>query len=281
MDTRIRLGISTCPNDTFAFHAILTEQVDLRGLKLDIQLLDIQQLNDRLFRRELEVAKASFHAALWMAEDYWVLPSGSALGFGVGPLLLAASADCYPSSPTQVTLCPGEHTTATLLFRLFYPNTSQVKQVLFSDIMPQLQKKGADFGVCIHEGRFTWESSGLHCLEDLGTRWEKETQLPLPLGGIVASKNLSHSTLETFQAVLYDSIQYGLQHPERTLDTMRQYAQEFDNQVLMQHVQLYVNQWTINLGELGQQALQELSKRAQSQIGLQQPLQVLPWDPCP
>ena len=160
--TKIRLGISTCPNDTFAFHALLNRKVDWRGLDFKVELLDIQQLNQRLFDDAWDVAKASFHAALLLTQSTVVLPSGSALGFGVGPLLLASKANDRPTAADQLTLCPGEHTTANLLFKLFHPNTTRIEHKVFSEIMPELQQNQADFGVCIHEGRFTWQRQSLH-----------------------------------------------------------------------------------------------------------------------
>lgn len=265
--TRIHLGISTCPNDTFAFHGLMTHSVDWRGLTFDVELIDIQQLNVRLFAGDFDVAKSSFHAALLLADKTVVLPSGSALGFGVGPLLLSARAGASPENNNQVTLCPGQHTTAALLFQLFYPNTTQVRHVVFSDIMPDLKHGKADFGACIHEGRFTWQNEGLGLVEDLGTRWEQETSYPLPLGGIIARRSLSADTIATVQAVIHDSLQFALSDRNAALPTMRRYAQEFDDDVLMQHVDLYVNNWTINLGDVGKNALRQLSKRAQS-IGL-------------
>ena len=267
MSRSIRLGISTCPNDTFAFHAMMHKKIDWRGLDFQIELLDIQQLNSRAFRGDLDIAKVSFHAALLLADRMLVLPSGSALGFGVGPLLLSAKNNDRPVTSAQVTLCPGEHTTATLLFQLFYPRTSRLEQVVFSEIMPRLKSQQADFGVCIHEGRFTWQNEGLFLVEDLGTRWEAETNGPLPLGGIVGSLSLGLDTLRTVQAVIQDSLNYATTHRDETLPTMRHYAQEFDDAVLMQHVDLYVNDWTVHLGAVGQAALNELSDRAQ-QIGL-------------
>lgn len=267
MSRRIRLGISTCPNDTFAFHAILKGLVDCRGIEFDIQLLDIQQLNEQLFASKFDVAKASFHAAILLADQTWVLPSGSALGFGVGPLLLAAHQGSRPEGPAQVTLCPGEHTTAALLFQLFYPSTTQVRQVVFSDIMPMLSQGQADFGVCIHEGRFTWQEQGLGLVEDLGTRWETQTRCPLPLGGIVAARTLPLSLVLDVQAVIYDSLLYARADPGAAFPTMREYAQELNDDVLMQHVDLYVNDWTLDLGAIGRQALDELCRRAQA-IGI-------------
>lgn len=261
MSRSIHLGISTCPNDTFAFHALMDRKVDWRGLDFHVQLLDIQQLNDRLFGGDFDVAKVSFNAALRLSDRFVVLPSGSALGFGVGPLLLSSSADATPQHDQQVTLCPGDDTTATLLFRLFYPQTTQVRQVVFSDIMPMLQTGDADFGVCIHEGRFTWRQEGLFLVEDLGTRWERETEAPLPLGGLIARRELGAEVIRTVQAVIHDSLQHALSDRDDALPTMRRYAQEFSDDVLMQHVDLYVNDWTVDLGTVGRQALAELSRR--------------------
>jgi 1,4-dihydroxy-6-naphthoate synthase len=269
----IRLGISTCPNDTFAFHGLLTRAVDWRGLDFQVELLDVETLNERLLDGDFDVCKASFHAALLAAESVVVLRSGSALGFGVGPLLLAAKPGmrpmpgAQPTHPGQLTLCPGKHTTAALLFDLFYPRSTRVEHVVFSQIMPRLKARTADFGVCIHEGRFTWEAHGLTLVEDLGTRWETATGSPLPLGGIVASRRLPAATISAVQGVIRDSLTLALRDPAAALPTMRQHAQEFDDRVLMQHVDLYVNDWTLDLGDTGAKALGELSARARA-IGL-------------
>ena len=240
----------------------MTRSVDWRGLEFEIELIDIQQLNDRLFADEFDAAKTSFHAALLLADKTVVLPSGSALGFGVGPLLLAAEANATPIDAEQVTLCPGRHTTASLLFSLFYPRTTRVEHVVFSEIVPMLQRREADFGVCIHEGRFTWQQQGLAMVEDLGTRWEAETHGPLPLGGIVAQRRLAPETIATVQAVIRDSLEFALADRDATFPTMRRYAQEFDDEVLMKHVDLYVNEWTLDLGKAGREALDRLSERA-------------------
>lgn len=262
MSRTIRLGISTCPNDTFAFHGLLTRAVSWRGLDFEVELLDIDQLNTRMLRGEFDVCKVSFAAALGLARDVVVLPSGSALGFGVGPLLLAARPGTRPSDPGQLTLCPGEQTTAMLLFSLFHRGTTRVEQVVFSEIMPRLAAGMADFGVCIHEGRFTWQASGLALVEDLGSRWEAETGAPLPLGGIVAARRLGQETIATVQGVIRDSLALALADRAAALPTMRAHAQEFDDDVLMQHVDLYVNDWTLDLGDAGRRALDELSARA-------------------
>ena len=270
MKRPIRLGISTCPNDTFAFHGLLTKAVDWRGLEFEIDLLDIEQLNERLLgdvSDDFDVGKVSFHAALGAAERIVVLPSGSALGFGVGPLLLAATPESTPRDTSQLTLCPGRHTTAALLFALFHPDSTRVEQAVFSEIMPRLQAGSADFGVCIHEGRFTWQQQGLTLVEDLGLRWEAETGCPLPLGGIVASQSLPAKTIARVQRVIADSLRFALANPAAPLPTMRDHAQELDDAVLMQHVDLYVNDQTLDLGPLGQRALDELCVRAAA-VGL-------------
>jgi len=270
MKRPIRLGISTCPNDTFAFHGLLTKAVDWRGLEFEIDLLDIEQLNERLLGAasdDFDVGKVSFHAALGAAERIVVLPSGSALGFGVGPLLLAAMPESTPRNATQLTLCPGRHTTAALLFALFHPDSTRVEQAVFSEIMPRLRAGSADFGVCIHEGRFTWQQQGLTLVEDLGFRWETETDCPLPLGGIVASRSLPADTIARVQRVIADSLRFALANPAAPLPTMRDHAQELDDAVLMEHVDLYVNDQTLDLGPLGQRALDELSVRAAA-VGL-------------
>jgi 1,4-dihydroxy-6-naphthoate synthase len=196
-----------------------------------------------------------------------VLSVGSALGFGVGPLLLASHPETVPSRPSQLALCPGRHTTAALLFSLFHPQTARVEHCVFSEIMPRLKQGSADFGVCIHEGRFTWQREGLSLVEDLGTRWERATGSPLPLGGILASRRLPPPVIDRVQAVIRDSLLYALDHRDDALVTMREYAQDLDDHVLMQHVDLYVNRWTVDLEETGRSALTTLSQRAKS-IGL-------------
>ena len=271
--TPIHLGISTCPNDTFAFHGILERKVDLRGLDFRIELLDVEALNRRLFAGDFDVAKASFHAALLLRDALGALPVGSALGFGVGPLLLAARPGVHPRDrvpqpgagprPARV-LCPGAHTTATLLYQLFHAGEGAVEQVVFSDIMPALEAGDADFGVCIHEGRFTWRAHGLALVEDLGAVWEEATAAPLPLGGILARHTLGAETIGKVNAVVRDSLAHGRAHRGETVPTMRRYAQELTDDVMFQHVDLYVNDWTTDLGDSGRAALETLDRQARA-----------------
>jgi 1,4-dihydroxy-6-naphthoate synthase len=169
-----------------------------------------------------------------------------------------------------LTLCPGGLTTATLLFEIFHAGTTRIEQCLFSEIMPRLSRGEADFGVCIHEGRFTWQHHGLAQVEDLGERWESLTGLPLPLGGLVVRRGLSNEVASRVQSVIRDSIEFALDRPQSALPTMRRHAQELDDGVLMKHVELYVNQWTRELSDVGRESLDRLSDLAR-QVGLVEP----------
>jgi 1,4-dihydroxy-6-naphthoate synthase len=261
MDTPLRLGISTCPNDTFTFHGILTGTTPTRGIEFDVSLLDVQELNQGLRAGTFDVAKGSFAVGMELADRYQVLAVGAALGYGNGPLLLAPREE-RGSQEQRVILGPGRDTTAELLFRMFYPDAGPVTSVVFSEIMPALQQGEADLGICIHEGRFTYAEQGLRKVEDLGLRWEAATHCPLPLGGIFADKRLDPDHTAAIQGALKDSLAYAQTHPQEALISMRRYAQEQSDEVLMGHVELYVNENTQDLGETGRQALIRLELEA-------------------
>jgi 1,4-dihydroxy-6-naphthoate synthase len=265
--TRVRLGISTCPNDTFAFHALLAGEVRAEGLELAIELGDIEELNGKLATGALDAAKVSFHAALLAGDDWVVLPSGSALGFGVGPLLLAAPGrGDDPFAGTPRVLSPGARTTAELLWKLFHAGDVEgratLERAVFSDILPALAARRADLGLCIHEARFTWRERGVDFVEDLGQRWERATDEPLPLGGIAGRRALGPETLTRVQDAVARSLEWGLAHEDACLPTMRRYAQEQSDRVLRAHVELYVNEWTRDLGARGRAALAKLAELA-------------------
>jgi len=198
---RVRLGISPCPNDTFAFHAILERRIDMRGYDIEAELVDVQTLNDGLERGRYDIAKASFHAALLLSDRYDVLDAGSALGFGVGPLLVAGRPGVVPGGGMRV-LCPGETTTATLLYHCLHPHTGTVAQRVFSDIGPAVLRGDADLGVLIHEGRLTYERDGLVLVEDLGASFERLADAPVPLGGILAARSLTDGAAADFCALV-------------------------------------------------------------------------------
>ena len=261
MPQTLRLGISTCPNDTFAFHALLERAIETPGLDFAIELHDVQELNDALAGGDYDVAKGSFFAAFQLAGEVGVLPSGAALGFGNGPLLLAPESP-RAASATRRVLGPGELTTAHLLFRLFHPDEPEVEHVVFSEVMPALERGEADLGICIHEGRFTYEASGLTKVEDLGERWHAETGVALPLGGIFARRALGAETLAAVQDAIARSIAYARAHPEEALRSMRAHAQEQGDDVLRAHVELYVNAQTERLDAAGAAAIARLEDEA-------------------
>ncbi len=257
---RLSVGISPCPNDTFAFHGLLTGAVAVEGFDLDLCLEDIETLNTALLSGAYDAAKASFAAALHLADSTVVLRAGSALGFGVGPLLLAR-----PGAPPLAgarVLSPGRWTTAQLLYRLFHPDEGRVEHCVFSDVIPALARGDADYGLCIHEGRFTFAAHGLVCIEDLGTTWEQRTRAPLPLGGILARRRLGPRAIAALDGAIRASLEHARAHPADALATMRAHAQELGDDVLRAHVDLYVNAWTHDLGDDGRRALEALSAAA-------------------
>ena len=227
--------------------------------------MDVEELNLRLAAGEFDAAKGSFHAALRLAGELVVMPVGAALGYGVGPLLLASDRGLRKLDAGAGDLrvqCPGANTTATLLYQLFHPGRGRVEQTVFDRIMPALERGDADLGVCIHEGRFTFAERGLHRVEDLGERWEQEVDAPLPLGGLFARRELDPDLRRRLVDVLRDSLDYARSHKDETLATMRRYAQELDDEVIWAHVDLYVNEWTRDLGDVGRDALGALADRA-------------------
>ena len=260
MSETLRVGISTCPNDTFAFHGLLTGAVELEGHALEFVLADVEELNRMLLAGALDAGKASFHAALHLADDYDVLAAGTAVGCGVGPVLLAPDAG-RARQPARRVLCPGEWTTATLLYRLFHPGEGQLEQVVFSEIMPALEAGRADRGVCIHEGRFTFAERGLALVEDLGERWERETGAPLPLGGILGRRSLGEARLARLSDAIAGSIDHARAHPEAALRTMRNHAREHADAVLWAHVELYVTDDTRRMSPRARAALGLLEER--------------------
>jgi 1,4-dihydroxy-6-naphthoate synthase len=260
---KLRVGISPCPNDVYAFAAIMEHAIDPAGLDPQIELLDIQQLNDGLASGRFDIAKASFHAALQLADRYGLLPAGSALGFGVGPLLLADRPRDLPGRGDTI-LCPGEGTTATLLLRCLHPAATDLEQRVFSDIMPALERGEAPYGVVIHEGRFTFQQHGLHLVQDLGTAWEMATASPVPLGGILARLDLPGEIHRRFNDLLVRSLDHAHGHPDAVFAIMQRHARELAPDVIWSHVELYVNEQTRDLGDLGRRALAALADRARA-----------------
>ncbi len=266
MTERISIGISTCPNDTFAFHALLEGHVRPAGIELDFELTDIERLNEGLLSGRLAVAKASAHALLAASDRALALPVGWALGFGVGPIVLGARGRESRARGGELprVLAPGRWTTATLLWKLFHPEAVELEQRVFSEILPALSGGRADLGACIHEARFTWQDWNVDFVEDLGARFEERTSRPLPLGGIAASRSVPGEVLAELTRAIRASLEWGLAHRSDCLPTLRRYAQETSDSVLLAHVDLYVSENTLELGTGGRAALSALGELARS-----------------
>ncbi len=261
MKRKLTLGFSPCPNDTFIFNALAQKRVRIPGLALDPAIRDVEELNSLVMRRALDVSKVSFHTLSYILDSYILLETGAALGRGCGPLLVTRSQQITLGEVKRVVV-PGIHTTATLLLRILFPQVEELVVMRYDEIMPAVASGREKVGLIIHEGRFTYPSYGLRCLADLGEGWEKETGLPIPLGGIVAKRSLGPETIETIQQAILESIKYTRNHPKEAWPYIKEHAQEMDDQVIQSHIDLYVNEYTYRLGDEGRKAVMRLLEMA-------------------
>lgn len=256
----LTLGYSPCPNDTFIFDALVHHKIDTEGLKFEVVLGDVEDLNRRAFRNELDITKLSYHAFAHLTEPYALLHSGSALGNNCGPLLIAKK-NLTPEAAHRVAI-PGKYTTANFLLGITYPELSQKTEVLFSEIENAVLSEAFEMGLLIHENRFTYAERGLVCIADLGERWETRTGLPIPLGGIVVRRSLPVEVQQRIERVLRRSVEFALTNPMQTMHYVAEHAQAMSQTVMMQHINLYVNQYTVDLGEKGKAAVERLFAEA-------------------
>lgn len=259
---KIRLAISPCPNDTFIFEPIINGRIDLEGLQFSVGFHDVETLNGLALQGQPDMVKVSYHAWLYLQDHYTLLDSGSALGQGNGPLLIAKNAFDLEQLCNKVVAVPGAYTTAHLLLRLLAPPPKEKRFMVFSAIEDALLSGKVDAGVIIHENRFTYMQKGLVCIADLGSLWESRTGSMIPLGGILARKELGTEIVAKLNRILYRSVSYSLDHPEMAMPFVQSHAQEMDLQVMRQHIQLYVNEFTLTLGAKGHEALQQLRRLA-------------------
>jgi 1,4-dihydroxy-6-naphthoate synthase len=252
------LAISPCPNDTFIFNGLLTGRI-AAPFPVDISLLDIQELNEGMFAERFDLCKVSSVAALRNSACYRICSVGAAVGFGVGPLIVSRPG-AGPINRESKVVAPGPATTAYTLLRHFFPEVSSVRQMVFSEIMPAILRGEADYGVVIHEGRFVYQGLGLECVVDLGALWESRYGVPLPLGCLVAHRRVPEHELRQFEEVVRESIRYSYAYPQEALVTMREHAQELDEKAIWSHVELYVNRWSLDLGDEGRGAFGKLGE---------------------
>jgi 1,4-dihydroxy-6-naphthoate synthase len=262
----LTLGFSPCPNDCFMFDAIVNRRIDLEGLDFSVELADVEALNQAAFAGGIDVTKLSYHAYAYCAGDYVLLDAGSALGRNCGPLLISKR----PIAPEEVAAgalriaIPGTFTTANFLLGLAFPAAQNKTPLLFSAIEAALLDDAYDAGLIIHENRFTYEARGLKKIIDLGEFWEGETGAPIPLGGIVVKRSLPGEVQQTVNRVLRRSVEYAFAHRSASLPFVREHAQEMSEDVMYRHIDLYVNQYSIDLGAEGKRAVELLFEKARA-----------------
>lgn len=255
----LSLAFSPCPNDTFMFCGLAERYVPWEG-EITPTLKDIEALNQAATKAIFDVSKLSCFAFGKVASRYCILRSGAALGKGCGPLLLGREGK--PLRKEALIAIPGELTTAHLLLRLFLGDGVKTVCLPFHQIMPAMKKGEIDYGVVIHEGRFTYQNYGLSCLQDLGSFWEQKFDLPIPLGIIVAKRSLDKSILQNFESALSQSVGYAWDNREKVYPYVKRYAQEMDEKVIASHIDLYVTTESQRLSEKGEKAISFLLAKA-------------------
>lgn len=263
---KLSLGFSPCPNDTFIFDALIHHKIDTEGLEFDVYFDDVETLNQKALKGVLDISKLSFHAFAHVAAQYALLDSGSALGFGVGPLLICKDERFLDPSQLERSSpsigIPGVLTTANFLLGIAYPNLQNKVLKVFSDIEESLLSGEIDLGLIIHENRFTYAEKGLSRIVDLGSFWENLTGCAIPLGGIVINRNIDPEVQHKVNRVLRKSVEYAFANPKSGINFIREHAQEMEEAVMYKHIELYVNQYSLDLGTEGRKAIDILFKMA-------------------
>ena len=258
----IQLAFSPCPNDTFIFDALVHGKIDLEGLEFDFRMEDVETLNNMALKGQADMIKVSYHAYLYLQRSYALLQSGSALGRGNGPLLIARKNFSHEEIPFLTVAIPGEYTTAHLLFRLAYPEAALKRFMVFSQVEDAVLNNAVDLGVIIHENRFTYGDKGLTKILDLGEYWESLTRSPIPLGGIVAKKSLGYEIINKLNRIMHRSVEYAMLNGPDVMPFVRTNAQEMNEDLMMKHIGLYVNEFTLELGKEGTSAVTILMETA-------------------
>lgn len=251
---KLKIGISPCPNDTFIFDALLHHKIDTQGLEFEYHLEDIDTLNQWAIQGDFDMLKISYAHYCRIATNYDLLATGGALGMGVGPLLVSHKPISAIDDSMKVAI-PGKYTTANFLLQYVYPELTHKEVFLFSEIEQALLDEKVDLGVIIHENRFTYHQRGLHLVADLGKSWETKTRLPIPLGGIVLNKGVATDIQQQLNQLIPQSIQFAWHNYPVLSDFVKDNAQAMQEEVMHNHIKLYVNDYSLHLGEKGKQAI--------------------------
>ncbi len=263
----IKIGYSPCPNDCFIFDALVHKKIDTGDYTFEPILEDVETLNKWAMEGKLPVTKLSYHALVYVLDKYALLKSGSALGFNCGPLLISKKEIKDPEAEIKSIAIPGKLTTANFLLSIAYPKLTNKTELVFNEIEDAVLNGKFDAGLIIHENRFTYEQKGLKKVRDLGEFWDGLIHAPIPLGGIVASKSLDETTRNDIDALIKKSVQYAFANPESSMPYVKQHAQEMSEEVMKKHIALYVNEFSIDLGEVGTKAVNLLFDKAR-EVGL-------------
>lgn len=261
---KLTLGFSPCPNDTFIFDAMVHGRIDTEGLEFDYFLADVEELNRRAFEGKAQITKMSYHAYAYAAKNYLILDSGSALGRKNGPLLISKKELNVDQLENARIAIPGKYTTANLLFSIAWPGSVKKSEYLFSDIEDALLNDEVDAGLIIHETRFTYQKRGLRKIADLGEYWEKLTDLPIPLGTIVINRSVPDDVALKVNRIVKRSLDYAYRDSVASYEFVARHAREMDRDVMNNHIKLYVNEFTSELGEEGRKAIKKLFEIAQN-----------------
>jgi 1,4-dihydroxy-6-naphthoate synthase len=238
------------------------KKIDTQGIDFAIVMEDVEALNNRAFKQDLDVTKLSYHAFIYLTHQYALLNSGSALGFNCGPLLVKDSKNDVKDINVASIAIPGKYTTANFLLSLAFPNAKNKKEFLFSDIEGAVLSHQVDAGLLIHENRFTYEQKGLEKIIDLGEFWDSLIHAPIPLGGIVVKRSIDPKIQKTIDSLIKQSVEFAFANPESCMDFVKQHAQEMSEEVMKKHIALYVNSFSIDLGYVGKNAIQLLFDKA-------------------
>ncbi len=258
----LSLGYSPCPNDTYIFYALVHGLISGTLSHFGEPVLDdVETLNRWALEKKLDVTKLSFHALGHVLQDYSLLRTGAALGRGCGPMLITGPQAKKTDIKDWEIAIPGRYTTAAMLLQLYNPECTGLRVMRFEEIIDAVRKGEVDGGVIIHESRFTYQQYGLQCVQDLGEWWEQITGLPIPLGCIAAKRSLPFELVEEVEKAIGSSLQWAITHPDGCAEYIRQYAQELEDEVVNSHVGLYVNDFSLDLGEEGVAAVEELFYR--------------------
>lgn len=258
----IKLAFSPCPNDTFIFDALVNKKIDTEGFDFSYQMADVEQLNKFAIDQVVDICKVSFHTYIYIIENYILLNSGSALGDDVGPLIVFKNLSKSKQLDKLKIAIPGKLTTANLLLSIIYPEIKNKIEVIFSEIEDKIINDEVDAGVIIHENRFTYQKKGLKLFADLGKKWKILTNKPIPLGGIVVKRNLSNEIKLSLNRLMKKSVEFAFNNPESSKEFVRCSAQEMNEEVIKKHINLYVNNFTLELGVKGKEAIEALFQKA-------------------